>query len=97
MEYQNCEAEGKGVEQDWATNAKKPRVSMVINSSDDDDNTFACLADTKSTYHIPCSYKHAIAMDQERWMLPMKVEMDMLKSKHTWDLVKPPPGVNVMD
>ena len=36
-------------------------------------------------------------MDQEHWMLPMKVEMDTLKSKHTWDLVKPPPRVNIMD
>ena len=27
----------------------------------------------------------------------MKVEMDMLKKKHTWDLVKPPVGVNIMD
>ena len=27
----------------------------------------------------------------------MKIEMDTLKSKHTWDLVKPPPGANVMD
>jgi hypothetical protein len=27
----------------------------------------------------------------------MKTEIDTLKSKHTWDLVKPPPGANVMD
>ena len=27
----------------------------------------------------------------------MQVEMDTLKVKHTWDLVKPPPGVNIMD
>jgi hypothetical protein len=27
----------------------------------------------------------------------MKVEMEMLKAKHTWDLVKAPPGVNIMD
>ncbi len=30
-------------------------------------------------------------------MVLMQVEMDMLKTKCTWDLVKPPPGVNVMD
>ena len=30
-------------------------------------------------------------------MAPMKTEMDTLKSKHTWDLVKPPPGVNIME
>ena len=97
MEYQNREAEGKGVGQDWATNTKNPRVLMVIDGSDDNDNAFACLADTKSTYHIPRSYKHTTAMDQEWWMLPMKVEMDTLKLKHTWDLVKPPPRVKVMD
>jgi hypothetical protein len=27
----------------------------------------------------------------------MKVEMDTLKAKHTWDLVKPPPEANIMD
>ena len=27
----------------------------------------------------------------------MKVEMETLKSKHTWDLVKAPPGANIMD
>jgi hypothetical protein len=27
----------------------------------------------------------------------MKVEMDTLKSKHTWDLVKPLEGMNVMN
>ena len=30
-------------------------------------------------------------------MIPMQVETDMLKAKHTWDLVKPPPGANIMD
>ena len=32
----------------------------------------------------------------EQWMIPMKVEMETLKAKHTWDLVKPPPGANIM-
>ena len=27
----------------------------------------------------------------------MQVEMDTLKKKHTWDLVKPTPGANIMD
>src|SRR6266545_53693 len=27
----------------------------------------------------------------------MQIEMDTLRVKHTWDLVKPPPGVNIMD
>jgi len=30
-------------------------------------------------------------------MIPMRVEMDTLKAKHTWDLVKAPEGANVMD
>ena len=30
-------------------------------------------------------------------MVPMKVKMDMLKKKHTWDLVKPLLGANIMD
>ena len=70
---------------------------MVIDCLDDNDNVFACLADTKSSHHISHSCKQAIATDQEQWILPMQVEMDTLKSKHTWDLVKPPPGANIMD
>ena len=35
--------------------------------------------------------------DPERWMTAMKTEIDTLKAKHTWDLVIPPPGVNIMD
>ena len=27
----------------------------------------------------------------------MKIEMDTLKAKHMWDLVKPPAGANIMD
>jgi hypothetical protein len=29
-------------------------------------------------------------------MVPMQIEMDTLKKKHTWDLVKAPPGANIM-
>ena len=38
-----------------------------------------------------------MSTDPDRWMVPIKVEMETLKAKHTWDLVKLPPGVNVMD
>jgi hypothetical protein len=38
-----------------------------------------------------------MSMDSERWMTAMKTEMDTLKAKHTWDLVKLLPGANVMD
>jgi len=27
----------------------------------------------------------------------MRLEMETLKKKHTWDLVKPPPSANIMD
>ena len=27
----------------------------------------------------------------------MQTEIENLKAKHTWDLVKPPPGANIMD
>ena len=29
-------------------------------------------------------------------MIPMNIEMETLKARHTWDLVKPPPGANMM-
>ena len=35
--------------------------------------------------------------DPERWMAAMKTEMDTLRAKHTWDLVKLPTGANIMD
>src|SRR6266542_3620311 len=38
-----------------------------------------------------------MSTNPDRWMAPMEIEMDTLKSKHTWDLVKPPPGANIMD
>jgi Reverse transcriptase (RNA-dependent DNA polymerase)/Pol polyprotein, beta-barrel domain/GAG-pre-integrase domain/gag-polypeptide of LTR copia-type len=93
-EYQRRESDGKETGQDWATD---PKVSMAIDHHEDDGNVIACLSETKSSHHIPRSYKHAIATDQDRWMIPMQVEMDTLRKKHTWDLVKPPPGANIMD
>ena len=38
-----------------------------------------------------------MSTDLERWMVLMQAEIEMLKAKHTWDLVKPPPGANIMD
>jgi len=60
------------------------------------DEYIACIADTRASHNIPWSYTHAMATDPDQWMLLMKVEMETLKKKHTWDLVKPPPGANVM-
>jgi transposase InsO family protein len=97
VEYQKREADGKERGQDWATDKRNPKVSIAIDHHEDDQNVIACLSDTKSSHHIPRSYKHAIATDSDRWMVPMQVEMDTLRKKHTWDLVKPPPGANIMD
>jgi len=38
-----------------------------------------------------------MSTDPDRWIIPMQIEMDTLKTKHTWDLVKAPPGANIMD
>jgi hypothetical protein len=97
MEYQRREVEGKDKGQDWATDAKYPRASIAIDCYEDYEDVTACLTDTKTSHHIPRSYKHAMATDPERWMIPMQVEMNTLKTKNTWALVKPPPGTNIMD
>ena len=72
-------------------------VLLLTVTYEDEHNMIACLSNTKTLHHIPRSYKDAIATDSSRWMKSMQVEMDMLKKKHTWDLVKPPPGANIMD
>ena len=61
------------------------------------NDIIACLTETKASHQIPRSYRHAMSTDPDRWMIPMKAEIDTLKTKHTWDLVKPPPGANIMD
>jgi hypothetical protein len=95
-EYQNRETTGKGEGQDWATDIPKGAIAVPINDLDD-QNVIACLTETKASHHIPRSYKHAMATDPERWMIPMQVEMNTLKTKRTWDLVKAPSGANIMD
>ena len=89
-EYQQREVTERRGGQEWASSA-------IDWSPVDYENVTACLAETKALHHIPRSYKHAMATDPERWMIPMCVEMETLKAKHTWDLVIPPPGVNIMD
>ena len=98
-EYQQREETGKKEGQDWATN-QRPKASTTIFESDlqEDRNSFiACFTDTKGLHYIPRSYKHAMSTDPDRWMVAMEAEMATLKAKHTWDLVLPPPGANVMD
>ena len=62
----------------------------------DQENIIACLTETKASHRIPRSYQHAMATDPERWMVAMKAEIEQLNARHTWDLVKPPPGANIM-
>ena len=61
------------------------------------DDYIACLMETKASHNIPRSYRHTMSTNPNRWIIPMKIEMDTLKSKHTWDLVRPPAGANIMD
>ena len=75
----------------------RPKASITIDCHEDDHDIIACLPNTKTSHQIPHSFKHAMATDPDWWMVPMWVEIDMLKLKHTWDLVKPPPGTNIMD
>ena len=97
MEYKQREVAGRSGGDDWATNRMNPKASAVIDSFPaDQENFLACITDTKASHHIPRSYRHAMTTDPERWMIPMKIEMETLKNKHTWDLVKPPPGANIM-
>ena len=96
-EYRAREATEKGEGQDWATDRKRPHASIAIECDDDHKNITACLSDTKASHYIPKSYREAMATDPDRWMVPMKLEIETLKAKHTWDLVKPPQGANIMD
>ena len=96
-EYQQREVIGRGTGEDWANNGRVPKVNAVIDQTMEDQNDFtACITDTKASHYIPRSYKEAMKIDPERWMIPMKVEMATLEAKHTWDLVDPPPGANIM-
>ena len=76
------------------TDQRHPRASITI---DDDHDYIVCFTDMKASHHIPRSYRHAMNSDPERWMAAMKTEMDTLRAKHTWDLVKLPTGANIMD
>jgi hypothetical protein len=97
-EYQQREDTSRSTGHDWATSRRRPQASFAADLIPfEEDDYIACLVETRASHHIPQSYQHAMATDPERWMAPMKVEMSTLKAKHTWDLVKPPPGANIMD
>ncbi len=92
-EYQQQEEMGCHKGEEWTTHAG---ITITFLSHDQDDY-IACLAETKASHNIPHSYRHAMSTDPDRWTIPMQIEMDTLRAKHTWDLVKPPSGANIMD
>ncbi len=100
-DYQERELSSRQEGDSWATDRLRPHASFATNNFDllsyELDDYVACLAETKASHNIPRSYRHAISSDPDRWMIPMRVEMDTLKRKHTWDLVKAPDGANIMD
>ena len=97
-EYQRQEATGRNEGDDWATNRSLPHAKLAFDRvSVEQDSYITCLMETKASHNIPHSYCHAMNTDLEHWLIPIQVEMDTLKAKHTWDLVKPPPGANIMD
>jgi len=92
-EYQQREEMGCHKGEEWTTQAGITLSSL----SDTQDDYIACLAETKASHNIPRSYQHAMSTDPDKWMIPMQVEMETLKAKHMWYLVKLPPGANIMD
>ena len=97
-EYQQREEVGRTKGEAWTNIQDRPSGKLVLSQLlDAQDDYIACLAETKASHKIPHSYRHAMSTDPDRWMIPMQVEMDTLITKHTWDLVKAPPGANVMD
>lgn len=96
-EYRKREVMGRSEGQEWATNQTRAQALSTIDDATDHENIIACLTETKASHSIPRSYRHAITTDPDRWLVPMRAEMETLKAKHTWDLVQPPPGVNIMD
>ena len=96
-EYQEREATSCKDGAGWA-NDRNPRASLADADrlSVELDGFIACIAETKASHNIPHSYRHAITTDPDRWMIPTQVEMDTLRKKHTWDLVKAPEGANIM-
>jgi hypothetical protein len=100
-EYKQWEVVGRDEGHDWATDKRRPNTSSVIalpkpDCDSENPDYIACRVETKASHRIPQSYRHAMVTNLERWMMPMQAEMDTLKAKHTWDLVKPPPGANIM-
>ena len=98
-EYQRHETAGRDKGLEWTTDGVNPKglVAITIDCPKEHKNITACLSKTKALHHIPQSYKHTMATDPEQWMVPLQVEIETLKAKYTWDLIKAPPRVNIMD
>ena len=95
-EYKQREILERGQGKQWVTDQRHPTASTTIDCADEYENVTACFTDTKASHFIPRSYHQAMTTDPDRWMAAMKTEIDTLKMKHTWDLVKSPPGANIM-
>ena len=99
LQSREYEETGRDKGEEWTTNRHFPQAGLTFDRLlDDQDEYIACLVETKASHSIPRSYRHsAMSTDPDRWMIPMKAEIETLKAKHTWDLVKPPSGANIMD
>ena len=47
------------------------QAKLAVDSlSSNQDAYIACLMETKASHNIPQSYRHAMATDPDRWMVP---------------------------
>ena len=82
-DYQQRELYSRQEGDNWATDQIRPCATSATDTFDllsfELDDYVACLTETKASHNIPRSYRHAISSDPDRWMVPMRVEMDTLK------------------
>ena len=79
-DYQEQEITSCNEGQDWATAWKHFCATFAFDHLNIELKEYiACMAETKVSHHIPCSYRYTITTDPNRWMLPMQVKMDTLK------------------
>jgi hypothetical protein len=99
-EYHPRENPERAEEREWTRDGKNPRANSFFDPPEIEQHAeaIALIAETKaSDVSIPRSYEQAMSIDSERWLAAMRSEMEMLKTKHTLELVKPPPGARIMD
>jgi hypothetical protein len=66
MEYKERECTERGKGQEWASNNRHPKANIVIDGSNDHDNTLTCLNEMKASHNISWSYRHTMAIDPDR-------------------------------